>query len=131
MFSNYSESLQDTRAEQAISINGYVDAAINWLSTHPEGNDKDKRLVVCTEWVIGWDQGRSMGDSGPAIASTGYSFGGGAIGGGGPIGGSSEFGGTPNSLASAEPEEPPKPKMTDEEREEAIKRYYYPNTLIP
>jgi hypothetical protein len=24
------------RAEQAIKINGYVDAAINWLSTHPE-----------------------------------------------------------------------------------------------
>lgn len=93
------------RAEQAIKINGYVDAAINWLSTHPEG----------------WDQGRSLSDNGP---SGGHSFGQGYS-----LGGNSNITDTGNSFQDTTPsevekEEPAKPKMTEEEREEAVKKYF-------
>jgi hypothetical protein len=91
------------RAEEAISINGYVDSALDWLMKHPAG----------------WQNGHSLADDAPQGNTLGEDpIIGQSIGGWGS--GQSLGGNTGGSQAKKEPE-PPKRYMTQEEKEEQVK----------
>lgn len=100
------------RAEEAIRINGYVDAALDWLMKHPQG----------------WDKPHSLMDDGPGEEyapephQLGQKLGGDWGGGGQSLGGGQSIGGSSGGKKTeAKPEDPPKRYMTQEEKEEQVK----------